>query len=112
MNLKKPNLSKGIDQRKLTKFLLFQMLPAAESMQMSHVPSLSIWLVERDTAVHPPWFAPSSEPDCKTGRKEFFQIDCEVMFLSSKEEFIANISMPVEERQKHVRGNIDIEIIY
>lgn len=63
MNVEKPNLSKGTDQRKLTKFTLFQLLPAAESMCMSHVPSLSIWSVQRDTALHPPWFAPSSGAD-------------------------------------------------
>lgn len=39
---------------------------------------------------------------CKIGRKGsvFFQIDWEVMFLSSQEEFIATVIMPVEEREK------------
>lgn len=63
MNLGKANFPKGTDQRELTTFTLFWLLPAAESMCMSHLPSLSIWSVQRDTAVHPPWFAPSSKAD-------------------------------------------------
>lgn len=122
VNLKKPNLSKGTDQRELTKVAPFCLLLAAESKwrqypflcQFSHclictkrcycsLFLLCTFLIS--------WL-------CKTGRKGsvLFQIACEVMFLSSKEtlyyKFIATVYMPVEEREKDVRRNIDTEVIH
>lgn len=121
MNLEKSNLSKGTDQKELTKVLPFWLFPAAEykwkQCLLLSLPSPSGLYKEMLLLTLPGLYLPHKLA-LQDWQKRFilFQIACEVMFLSSQKPCPTNslllCSCQLKRGKNYVRRNIDADFIY